>query len=199
MDAASLIYAKAYNQSRFLSNSELDCLRKCVADGLANIEAAQEITNNCDSLIQESYEAIRNDFPEHASKIEDWQKKCRRDIDYFLRVITYCLVSENTSLLNKYFLNDIDLALHIDCLVLALSTILKSNFISKQSLEIITPYVNHIISNIIRSSEAQLFSEVTSDEFPRKWPEELAEFYGSIQDESFDRQPQPEIGGREEL
>lgn len=52
------------------------------------------------------------------------------------------------------------------------------------------------IWSVLEQQLSSLSIDVSSQ---RKWSANLASFYGSIQDETFERQPQPEISLREEL
>jgi phycocyanin alpha chain len=103
--------ATADSQGRFLSAAELQAASGRLQKASASLDAAQALSSKAAQLASGAANAVYSKFPYTTSmqganyaSTQRGKDKCVRDIGYYIRMVSYCLIAGSTGPMDDYLI-----------------------------------------------------------------------------------------------
>jgi vacuolar-type H+-ATPase subunit E/Vma4 len=187
---AAIATAKA--QNRFLSDRELQAEAERLKQDLARLEAASLLFNQAQSLIDAALQALEQKFSHEAATSES-QEKIRLEIENYLHLIQYSLVTNSTEEIDDYLSDRKDeitdgLNLSVDLIVEALNCIKADRRLSENTAAA-NIYIDYTIDALLRLKENPNQEEISDTSTVKPFWERLAEIGAQVPDSEWAKLP----------
>jgi phycocyanin alpha chain len=153
--------AAADTPGRFLTKDDLRYMLSFIQQAEARLEASRLLMEKGETLQQELTQAINKEFPDMVSFFADGEIGLDKDfnfsIDFYVKIIPYCLLSGGTSPIDDNFLANLKEIEHyfsshgvsfdkyIEAVKFIFSYIRSNHGLCGQAAEEINGYVNYIV------------------------------------------------------
>ncbi|WP_017295685.1 hypothetical protein [Geminocystis herdmanii] len=139
-------------RNRLSNNLKVDNLVNYYRKASTRLNTAKNLSEREHQLAVECSLFILQKFPEYEEK-EQWKQVCIRDIEYFIRCITYCLVADSTEPIDNYLLNGLkelyqSLDISLSCCISALEFLKENNGLVKSEAEEVTFYIDYLLNSL---------------------------------------------------
>ncbi|MBD2464923.1 phycocyanin subunit beta [Oscillatoria sp. FACHB-1407] len=110
LDAFTKVVSQADTRGAYVSDAEIDALKKLVSDGSKRMDVVNRITGNASTIVANAARAL---FEEQPQLIQPGgnaytnrrMAACLRDMEIILRYVTYAIFAGDASVLNDRCLN----------------------------------------------------------------------------------------------
>jgi len=154
------IFQKADNESRYLTNGELEQIKTLVPEKATLVKIAQLLRDRASEIVDESREKVLAAFPDitkpggglyPAKRAEN----CWRDFWHFLRCITYGIAGGNTQYTSAEGMHYMELLYRelrvpLDAMVVGLESVKAASIehVTPGEGDAIGPYFDHLINQL---------------------------------------------------
>jgi Phycobilisome protein len=188
---AAIATAKA--QNRFVSDRELQAEAERLKQDLARLEAASLLFNQAQSLIDAALQALEQKFSHEAATSES-QEKIRLEIENYLHLIQYSLVTNSTEEIDDYLSDRQDeitdgLNLSVDLIVETLNCIKADRRLSENAAIAAHTYIEYTIDALLKLKETQNKEENSDTSTVKPFWERLAEIGAQVPESEWAKIP----------